>query len=179
MGSRNARIFLSCLKIPIIWCSYPDDVSTVRCHWKQKCEAQRTVKGVGSSDPAWQTLLNRLMQKWTAKPRLNYVFSPHFINVVQLAQSQLQFRRLRICDYKKARSYLIRSTKPIKNNFCSCNIFCTWKHTSLKTHLTSNQKFKNQHMHCIVTSKSITPTYVSASTSHLQGVKVLHMLDIH
>jgi hypothetical protein len=28
----------------------------------------------------------------------------------------------------------------------------------------TNQKFKNQHMHCI-----LTPTYVSASTSHLQG----------
>jgi hypothetical protein len=34
----------------------------------------------------------------------------------------------------------------------------------------SNQKFKNQHMHCILTSKLIIPTHVSASTSHLQGV---------
>jgi hypothetical protein len=34
-------------------------------------------------------------------------------------------------------------------------------------------------MHCILTSKSITLTYVSASTSHLQVVKVLRMLDIH
>jgi hypothetical protein len=25
-----------------------------------------------------------------------------------------------------------------------------------------NQKFKNQHMHCILTSKSNAPTYVSA-----------------
>jgi hypothetical protein len=30
-------------------------------------------------------------------------------------------------------------------------------------------------MHCILTSKSITPTYVSASTSHLHGDKVLHV----
>jgi hypothetical protein len=43
----------------------------------------------------------------------------------------------------------------------------------------TNQKSKNQHMHCILTSKSITPTYVSTSRSHLQGVKILHMLDIH
>jgi hypothetical protein len=29
------------------------------------------------------------------------------------------------------------------------------------------QQFKNQHMHCILTSKSNAPTYVSASTSHV------------
>jgi hypothetical protein len=33
-------------------------------------------------------------------------------------------------------------------------------------------------MHYILTDKSITPTFVPASTSHPQGVKVLHMLDI-
>jgi hypothetical protein len=43
----------------------------------------------------------------------------------------------------------------------------------------TNQKFKKQQMHYILTSKSNAPTYVSASTSHLQGVKVLHMLDIY
>jgi hypothetical protein len=32
-------------------------------------------------------------------------------------------------------------------------------------------------MHCILTSTSNAPTYVSASASHLQGVKVLHKLD--
>jgi hypothetical protein len=46
-------------------------------------------------------------------------------------------------------------------------------------YMITNQKSKNQHMHYILTSKSIAPTYVSTSTSHLQTVKVLHTLDIH
>jgi hypothetical protein len=57
----------------------------------------------------------------------------------------------------------------------------TWVIVTCTTpsHLFTNQKSKNQHMHYILTSKSLTPTYVSASTSHLQGIKVLHTLDIH
>ena len=35
----------------------------------------------------------------------------------------------------------------------------------------TNQRFKNQHMHYILTSNSVAPTHVSASTSHLQGAK--------
>jgi hypothetical protein len=35
----------------------------------------------------------------------------------------------------------------------------------------SNQKFKNQQMHCILTIKSNAPTYVSASTSHQHNQK--------
>jgi hypothetical protein len=40
------------------------------------------------------------------------------------------------------------------------------------------KSFRHQHMHYILISKSITPTYVSAYNKPSSGVKVLHMLYI-